>query len=540
MGRIARYVGIAVVVLLLVLLSLPFLINANDFRPMLVSQLSEALGRPVKVGDLKLSILSGGVAAADLSIADDPAFSQAPFVSAKSMRIGVELWPFISARKLNVTEITIDQPQIALLQTPAGVWNFSRLGASQSRAPAPQSAPSGPPGARLDLSVNLVKITGGHLSLGLANSASKPIALEDVNIELRNFSPTSVMPFSLAARVAGGGDVKINGKAGPINQADTVLTPVEVTLAVSQLDLAGSQLTRPASGIAGRVSLDGSAGSNGQSLQVKGRIKAEKIKVVRTGSPAGRPVEFDFAASYDLATRSGSLSRGDIHIGAAQATLTGTFAIRGESTILGMNFSGPNMPVSELEAMLPAMDIVLPKGSSLQGGSAGARLAVQGPTDRLVAAGALGLRNTRLAGFNLSAAMSTVAKLAGIQAGPNTEIQSFSADVRMAPEGMTIDNIELVVPSLGSMTGAGTISASHALNFTMRATIKAAGGVMAMVGQAGGSATVPFFIQGTSSDPVFRPDVKGIASEKMQQMGLGAAKKAGGVFGGLLDGLRKK
>jgi hypothetical protein len=78
----------------------------------------------------------------------------------------------------------------------------------------------------------------------------------------------------------------------------------------------------------------------------------------------------------------------------------------------------------------------------------------------------------------------------------------------------------------------------------MRATVKAAGGVMAMVGQAGGSATVPFFIQGTSSDPVFRPDVRGIAAEnanKIQQMGIGAAKKkASGVFGGLLDGLKKK
>jgi len=56
MGRTARYVGIAVIVLLLVLLSLPFLINANEFRPMLESQLSQALGRPVKVGDLKLSL----------------------------------------------------------------------------------------------------------------------------------------------------------------------------------------------------------------------------------------------------------------------------------------------------------------------------------------------------------------------------------------------------------------------------------------------------------------------------------------------------
>jgi hypothetical protein len=114
----------------------------------------------------------------------------------------------------------------------------------------------------------------------------------------------------------------------------------------------------------------------------------------------------------------------------------------------------------------------------------------------------------------------------------------------MAPEGVTADSIQLVVPALGSMTGAGTISAAHALNFTMRATVQVAGGVMSMIGQSGGT-TVPFFIQGTSSDPVFRPDVKGIAAEssKTLQRVLGnndAAKKATGVLGGFLDGLKRK
>jgi AsmA protein len=501
---------------------------------LLVSELSQALGRQVKVGDLKLSILSGGVSAADLSIADDPAFSRAPFVSAKSMKIGVDIWPYISARKLAVTEITIERPKIALLQNAAGVWNFSKLGASPSNTPS---------GGKLDLSVNKVKISSGSVSLGHTSGNSKPITLENLNIDLQNFSPTSVMPFSLTANVAGGGEVKIKGKAGPINQVDTVLTPIEASLTVSRLDLAGSQITTPASGIAGLVSLDGAAGSNGKSLQVNGRLKGEKVKLVRNGSPAGRPVEFDLTAGYDLGNRSGTLSRGDIHMGAAQATLTGTFAIHGDSTVLNMNFNGPNMPVSELEAMLPAVDIVLPQSSTLQGGSAAAKVDVQGPTDRLVATGTIGLKNTRLAGFNLGSAMSTVAKFAGIQAGTHTEIQSFSTNVRMAPEGMTADSMQLIVPGLGSMTGGGTISASHALNFRMRATVQSAGGVLSVIGQQGGT-TVPFFIEGTSSNPVFRPDIKGIATENtktLERMGTDIVnKKTGGVLGGLLDGLTRK
>jgi len=532
MGRKLRLIGIAVVALLLVLISVPFLIDANQFRPLLVSQLSQALGRDVKVGDLKLSLLSGGISAADLSIADDPAFSRAPFLTAKSMKVGVDVWQYISAHKLDVNGITVERPQIALLQNPSGVWNFSNLAANSSRAPS---------SAKLDLAIKVVKISDGRLSIGNTSGASKPLALENLDLELRDFSTASIMPFSLSARVAGGGSLKIKGKAGPINQVDTVLTPIAVSLNISQLDLAGSGFTSPESGIAGLVSLDSTAESNGRSLQIKGRAKAEKIKVVRTGSPAGRPVEFDFTGGYDLASRSGNLTRGDLHIGSAHASLTGTFAQRGDATVLNMNFNGPNMPVSELTAMLPAVDIVLPSGSSLQGGSAGARLAVQGPTSRLVVTGLVGLRKTRLAGFNIGSALSAVASLAGVQAGPNTDIESFSANLRLAPEGTTTDNIQLIVPALGQMTGAGTISAGHALNFNMRATVKSAGGVMAMIGQSGGAATIPFVIQGTSSNPVFRPDVRGMAAANAKSLlGTDAGKKAGGILGGLLDGLKRK
>ena len=115
MKRILRVLGVTLVLLAVVLLSLPFLINANQFRPMLESKLSQGLGREVKLGDLKFSVLSGGVTASDLSIADEPAFSNTPFLRAKSLTVSAELWPFVFSRKLNVTGLTIDQPEIVLL-----------------------------------------------------------------------------------------------------------------------------------------------------------------------------------------------------------------------------------------------------------------------------------------------------------------------------------------------------------------------------------------------------------------------------------------
>src|SRR6266849_1199925 len=166
MKRVARVLGIILGLVIVVLISLPFLINANQFRPMLESKLSQGLGREVKLGDLKFSILSGGVTASDLAIADHTDFSKTPFVRAKSLTVSAELWPFVVSRKLNVTGITIDQPEIVLLQSAPGQWNFSNLGA---RSPAAQSDAADSLN-KLDLSVRLITISDARLSVGRINS----------------------------------------------------------------------------------------------------------------------------------------------------------------------------------------------------------------------------------------------------------------------------------------------------------------------------------------------------------------------------------
>ena len=126
--RWLRIAGVAVAVLLVILIALPLLINVNSFRPRVESEASTALGRQVTVGNLSLSILSGSVGADNIAISDDPAFSKSPFVTAKSLKVGVELMPLIFSKQLNVTDITLAEPQITLLKTANGKWNFSSIG----------------------------------------------------------------------------------------------------------------------------------------------------------------------------------------------------------------------------------------------------------------------------------------------------------------------------------------------------------------------------------------------------------------------------
>jgi hypothetical protein len=113
----------------------------------------------VTVGNLSLSLLSGGVRADQLSIADDSKFSNAPFIKAKSLKVGVELMPLIFSKQLNVTEVVIDEPEIALLRNQAGVWNFSSLGNSAEKKTPEKSTSAS------NLNVGKLDLTDGKISL---------------------------------------------------------------------------------------------------------------------------------------------------------------------------------------------------------------------------------------------------------------------------------------------------------------------------------------------------------------------------------------
>lgn len=527
-----KIIGIVVVVLLLAVIALPFLINVNSFRPKLESALTEALGRDVKVGNLSLSILSGSVSAEDLSIADDPAFSKDPFIRAKSLKVGVEVMPLIFSKALHVTDITLDKPEIDLLRDASGKWNFSSLG-SKSEASAAKPAPaSSGPSSTPDLSVSKLDVKDGRLLVNRANSSIKPHVYDNVDISVRDFSPKSQFPFTITANLPAGGTAKLEGKAGPINSADVSASPIEAQVNVKGLDLTASGFVDPSTGIGGVADFDGTLNSDGHVLRTSGTLQAAKLKLAVKGTPATQPVTVKYATDFDLQKQGGTLTQGDVSLGKALAKLTGTYQSQGESTLLNMKLNADGMPVDDLQTMLPALGIILPSGSKLEGGTLSVNVGITGPVDKLVIVGPIRLAQTKLAGFNLSSKMSAISALSGSQSGSDTSIQNLSTDARVAPEGVRTQNINLTVPAIGTVTGNGTISPAGALDYKMSASLSggAVGGLTQLAGIGGKSGGgIPFFIQGTTSDPKFVPDVKGMVNSQLKG-GLGGA--LGGLVGG--------
>jgi AsmA protein len=540
MKRFLKIIGIIIAVLIVLVIVIPFFIDANTFKPKLESELTDALGRQVTVGNLKLALWSGGVSADNIAIADDPQFSKQPFVQAKSLTVGVEMIPLIFSRTINIRHITIDSPQISLVKSENGQkWNFSSIGgknpSSQKPAqtatprngatnkstntakpsaeqttpstPAEQAPPTkAPSNANPNLSVAKLNVNDGKLTVSKADSTEPQRVYDRVNIQVTDFSFNSSFPFSLSADLPAGGSMKLTGNAGPIDANDAALTPLNAKISVQKMNLATSGFIDPAAGIGGIADLNGTITSDGHQAKAQGTATATGLKVVQKAQPAGRPVDVKFAIVDDLVKETGNIEQCDVSMGKAVAHLTGTFNTHGKVTTVNLKLNGPNMPVDDLEAMLPAVGVILPSGAKLTGGALNVTSASSGPVDKLVTTGTVKLENTRLANFNLGEKLAAVAALAGKNTGNDTTIQNFSSDVRNSPDGTQANNINLTVPAIGVMTGDGAVSPSQQLAFKMKADV------------AGMS--VPFGITGTAQNPKFTPDVKGIA---------------GGLLGGMLS-----
>lgn len=569
-----KIIGIIIAILIVLVIALPFFIDVNMFRPQIESELSSAMGRQVKVGNLKLSLWNGTVAADNLSISDDPAFSNKPFVQAKALDVGVDLMPLIFSKTLHVNDLTITDPQVALYRNASGRWNFSSLGNkpgseasangrpqeakseqagnnAEHAAPKPgekrpsttekaahpankgetappkdQGIPASSttpttPATNPNLSVGKLSVKNGTVTMGDISTHEKPQVFTNVNIAVQNFAFNSQFPFNMSSNLPGGGAMKLDGHAGPIDASDASLTPLEAKININGLNIEKSGFVNPASGFGGLVNFDGTVNSNGHDAKADGSATVAELKASPKGQPAQKPVDMKFDTTYDLQKQSGPMNA-DVMLGKAVAKLAGTYQIQPNAAVLNAKLAADNMPVNDLETLLPAMGVTLPAGSHLEGGTLTANFTITGPTDKLVIDGPVQLANTKLSGFDMGSKMSAISALSGAKTGQDTTIQNFSTNAHVSPQGVETKNVNLNVPSIGVITGDGTISPQNALNYQMNAKLSGAmGGLGQLAGLGNKSATIPFNIEGTTSDPKFVPNVKGMLGNQLKGVGQG-------------------
>ncbi|GAB3023137.1 hypothetical protein GCM10027285_01030 [Oleiagrimonas citrea] len=511
------------------------LVDANHFRPQIQASLSQAMGRKVTLGKLHVSVLSGSLDADDITIGDDPAFGKQPFVSAKSLAVGVRLWPLIVHRDLHITSLTLDRPYVHLRENRAGRWNFASLGAGDASPPKDTATSDSVPALRVDS----LRIRDGRIELIRAVGDSRTYS--HVQLSADRIATDAAFPFSMRADIAGGGTLQLDGDLGPWNAGNAAQTPLKAHLVMKQLDLVAAGIMSKSDGVGGILDLDTQIASRQGVLHSKGRIDARKLQLVASGSPAPRPIRLDYEANYKLAGGTGTISNTTLGTGKARLALDGRFDSRGKVMQVNLRMRGSKLPIDDLQPLLPAFGVVLPKDSRLSGGTLNLDLRVRGPIDALVISGPVRADNTRLAGYSLGRKLGGALSLAGINAPQDTVIEQAEASLVIAPSGIRADPAKATIQGLGNMAGKGRMAASGALDFDMLVKLdqnlasNAASGKLlsqskagrVLGGLLGGSSQsgIGVHVGGTASDPKFRLDPSAVAG--LLRSGLGGGTTQG-------------
>ena len=442
-----------------------------------------------------------------------------------------------NGQQMHVSKLEVDSPNLTLVRS------------NTPKPPTPAGA--NPEGTTMleNLSVDSAQIKDGSVTLKTAGQAGSAV-YQQLNAQISNLTPKTQSPFSVSGQLPGGGSMSANGKVGPFNQANNAATPLDAQITLKHVELGSSGLLPPDAGIGGTADLQAQVQSDGQTLNATGSTQIAGIKLAKDGQPSAKPVQVQFAIVQNEQAMTGQVQKAVFTVGRATINGSGTYQASGPTTAINLKVNGDGVPIDELVAFLPAVGVRLPQGSQLKGGTLTTALTVSGSSANPVISGPVRLNNTQLAGFDLGAKLQTLSQLTGGRiggaTGSGTNIRSLSMNIRAAGGGIQTDNIALDVAGVGTATGAGSVSPAGALNYNvvLKLTELAGGasgssapaasaaggkgallgGLMGMIpgGAAGGAVGglagavlkngIPVAIGGTTSNPTFAPNLRGVAS----------------------------
>lgn len=527
-------VGLLVAVILVVgaILSLPFLIDLNQYQDRYKPLIEEALNRKVQLKDIRLTVWPRlGARVAGFAILDDPAFGAGPFTSLTSLDVGVKLMPLLSG-KVEVEDITLRDPVITVIKNKNGVLNVSTIGRpgvaapeTPSRAPIPST--EGPLKILGLLAVDRVSIVGGKLTYrDLSGVKPTEYVLQDLDVLLRSVRLGQTPSLHLGTLVQPVNvPVSLDGTFGPLKET-TDIEAIDLRLALGNTNFT---ITGKTAGRNATVNISSPVINTANlpiSLPLKKPVEVKDLRIAAE------------VRGQDVHLPNLSFQLFDGHVTAQGMLATGSSAppFTGKTTMKGLQL-GP-----ALEALGSAQVSI--------SGTAGADLTVKGQgfsmpdlTRALEGTGHLAVKDGKIEGINFLQEVVNVLKVAGI-AIDNPKVTAFSTiETDLAIKQGIINVQRLLMESHDfQATGGGTIGFDQMLNLTVNLNLSqelsqkiAASSPVVKVAFKDGRLALPLTITGTAQAPSYGVDVKGLTGKVQEQV----QEKVKGAVKGLLEGTTK-
>src|SRR5262245_37674316 len=265
MARLARRTlivfGCLTALIVLAAATLPFLVDVNRYRPLIVSGVREATGRTIELGAISFTLLPapGLRVSGPITLSDSAAYPGRSALTAQSLSVRLGLLSLLRGRA-SVSSFVLHKPTLTLIRDGRGRWNFDDLVA---RAGAGQASGAAGPG-----------------------QTGRPGVIVH------------------RARVIAGRVVVYDDAVQPGRRAEVVIAPIDATIrgwggdGPTELDLSAGL---GKSVLETRARLSAGEGSPRLTLRAKGRrLRAEDFATLLPWIGVARPAGLQVSGSVDL------------------------------------------------------------------------------------------------------------------------------------------------------------------------------------------------------------------------------------------------
>ena len=394
MRKVGMATGAFILLLIVGVVVFAATFNVNQYRGRIQTELETRLDRKVNLGDMHLGLFPPRFQVQNLSIADDPKFNAAkPFVEAQELDVSIKLLALLH-KSVEISSVSLRRPSVELVKDVQGTWNFSTVGAGQKSAPSQD---------KQHFSLGELAVQDGQVAV-TDQQARKPRAVYDhIDLTLSGFAPDT--PFSVDASVhfpgQGAGEIRLQGKGGPVHQPDPATTPFHGTLDLKGVGIAGFQkfLQTPAlANTDGVLSGRSNIASESGNLSATGQMTADQLRV--RGLEVGYPITADYDVNDDLAADLLTIKKGTVKLGQTPLDATGTVNMRPSPAQLDLNLKANNVSITEIARLVAASGMALPPGTTVNG-TVNVDLRARGAADKPALSGTVTGREIQASGKDI-------------------------------------------------------------------------------------------------------------------------------------------
>ncbi|MBZ5492362.1 MAG: AsmA family protein [Acidobacteriia bacterium] len=516
MRKLGIAIAVIVVVLIAAVLIVPHLINVNQYHGQIQSQLEKRLGRQVTLGNMSLRLFPPAFDVENTTIAEDPQFAtNRPFATADKLAVSVKFWPLLR-KQLEVNSLELVHPHIGLVRNAQGVWNFATLG-QESKPTAAQKTPSqpaqgptpttttGPPGSQSpagkqpagQLTLANLFINDGQVAITDLQKHQSRAVYDHIDLNVNDFAPDQQFSMKLTAHLPGEGKqaIWLEGKGGPIKEADMLNTPFDGVLRLDQVSTGAAQKflnSQSLNGIDAVLTGSAKVKNSGGKLSSNGTIKVENARIHTVN--VGYPITLDYDVADDLTNDVIQVHKGDLKLGATPISLAGTVNTKPTPSQIDLKLTASNASIAEMARLASAFGVAFGKDVDVKG-QVNADIQARGAMDKPALNGQLSARNLDISGKEIPQPVKV-------------------NDITLALTPETVRSNEFA-----ATTGSTTVNVSFALsqysapNSSISATLRAPNariGELINIAKAAGVSAV----DGVSGDGALSLDVKAQGSTK--------------------------